>query len=115
MGNPLASSTSWEGADLAVIIETVLRGDPPGTIAMINLDTPSPAGSRQQEHGSHSLGVLEAIALGRAIERMPRHLRLVGIEPLDVGWGEGLSGPVANSIENAAHLVLDCLQADVKG
>lgn len=114
-GEPARVIDSWEGADLAVIVETVRRGDPPGTIAMIDWDTPSPGGSRQHEHGSHSLGVLEAIALGRAVERMPRHLRLVGIEPLDLGWGEGLSGPVAASIEHAARLVLDCLELNVNG
>ena len=114
-GEPARVIDSWEGADLAIIVETVLRGDPPGTIAMLDWDTPPPAGSRRHEHGSHSLGVLEAIALGRAVDRMPRHLRLVGIEPLDLGWGEGLSDPVAASIEQAARLVLDALRPDVKG
>jgi hypothetical protein len=58
---------------------------------------------------------MEAIALGRALERMPRHLRLVGIEPLDLGWGEGLSDPVAGCIDAAARLVLDSLRSLVKG
>ena len=112
MGNPLASSNSWDGADLAVIVETVRRGDAPGTIATIDWDTQDPpAGSPHHDHGSHSLGILEAIALGRALERMPRHLRLVGIEPLDLGWGEGLSDPVAGSVDAAARLVLDYLRS----
>jgi hydrogenase maturation protease len=115
-GEPARIIDSWDGTDLAVIVETVRRGDAPGTIATIDWDTQDPpAGSPHNDHGSHSLGIMEAIALGRALERMPRHLRLVGIEPLDLGWGEGLSDPVAGCIDAAARLVLDSLRSLVKG
>ena len=115
-GEPARIIDTWEGADLAVIVETIRRGDAPGTVSTIDWDVRQPPSvSPQSDHGSHSLGILEAIALGRAVERMPRHLRLVGIEPLDVGWGEGLSDPVARSIEGAARRVLDYLRPVIKG
>lgn len=56
------------------------------------------------------LGDLEAIALGRAVERMPSHLRRIGVEPQDLGWGEGLSEPVERRIEGAAGMRLDYLR-----
>src|ERR1019366_5075639 len=40
---------------------------------------------------------------------MPLKLRLIGIEPEDLGWGEGLTAAVAHSIDAAADLVLDYL------
>jgi hydrogenase maturation protease len=112
-GEPTGVIDAWDGAELAVIVETIRRGDAPGTLMGIewDLEHAAPAFSRG-EHGSHSLGILEAIELGRVIERMPGRLRLVGIEPLDVGWGEGLSEPVARSVDGAARLVLDYLEAE---
>ena len=115
-GEPARVIESWDGVDLAVIVETVRRGDAPGTVSTIDWDVLRPRSMpTEREHGSHSLGILEAIALGRAVERMPRRLRLVGIEPLDVGWGEGLSDPVARSIDGAARRVLDYLQPGITG
>jgi hydrogenase maturation protease len=115
-GEPARLIDTWDGADLAVIVETVRRGDAPGTISTIDWDLGLPLSiAPQHDHGSHSLGILEAVALGRAVERMPRRLCLVGIEPLDVGWGEGLSEPVARSIDGAAGRVLDYLTTVIKG
>ena len=111
-GEPTRLIDSWTGVELAVVVETVRRGDPPGTVASVEWETwtRSSAGPHR-EHGSHSLGVLEAIALGDAVGRMPGRLRLIGIEPEDVGWGEGLSPAIATSIDTATRLVLDYLGA----
>jgi hydrogenase maturation protease len=114
-GEPAGLIDTWDGAGLAVIVETVRRGDAPGTIWTIDWDLGLPPGiAPQHEHGSHSLGILEAIALGRAVERLPHRLLLVGIEPRDVGWGEGLSDPVARSIDGAAGRVLDSLRSVIE-
>jgi hydrogenase maturation protease len=107
-GEPARLIDSWMDMPLAVVVETVRQGTAPGSITGIRWEEhvgPSHGG----EHGSHSLGILEAIALGRAVGRMPRALRIVGIEPQDLGWGEGLSDAVAGSIGPAADLVLDYL------
>ena len=67
------------------------------------------ARTEHQDRSPASRGILEAIALGRAVGRMPLKLRLIGIEPEDLGWGEGLTAAVAHSIDAAADLVLDYL------
>jgi hydrogenase maturation protease len=119
-GEPTRLIESWTDVELAVVVETVRRGDPPGTVAPVEWEewTGAPATTRQQ-HGSHSLGVLEAIALGDAVGRLPARLRIVGIEPEDLGWGEGLTLQVGRAAERAARLVLDYLRAtppsDVSG
>jgi hypothetical protein len=41
---------------------------------------------------------------------MPRKLRLVGIEPEDLGWGEGLTDAVARNVDAAADLVVGYLK-----
>ena len=112
-GEPARLIDAWADAPLAVVVETVRRGSAPGTVAGFEWeDHGAPRGGG--EHGSHSLGLLEAVALGRAVGRMPRALRIVGIEPQDLGWGEGLSDAVAGSVDAAVDLVLDYLIDDAR-
>jgi hydrogenase maturation protease len=111
-GEPTRLIDSWTDVDLAVVVETVRRGKPPGTVAAVAWETWTGAPAAiHRENGSHSLGVIEAIALSDAVGHMPGRLRLIGIEPEDVGWGEGLSPAVAMGVDNAARLVLDYVGA----
>ncbi len=107
-GDPTRLIDAWTGADLAVVIETVRYGNPPGTAAVVGDDAllGASAGAGRNQ-GSHSLGLLEAIALGGAVGRLPGRLRVVGIEPADLGWGDRVTEAVAAGIEPAAALALD--------
>ena len=107
-GEPARLIDSWADAPLAVVVETVRQGNAPGSIAAIEWD--EHVTTSGGDHGSHSLGILEAIALGRAVGRMPLALRIIGIEPEDLGWGEGLSDAVTAGVDAAAQMVLDYLQ-----
>ena len=111
-GEPARLIDSWADASLAILIETVRQGGTPGAVSNIDWESHA-ARSSSGERGSHGLGILEAIALGRAVGRMPRTLLVVGIEPEDLGWGEGLSDAVAHGIIAAADLVVDFLRRDV--
>jgi hydrogenase maturation protease len=106
-GEPARLIESWADAPLAIVVETVRQGSAPGSISEIEWKAHM---ARRTGGGSHSVGVLEAIALGMAVERMPQTLRIVAIEPEDLGWGEGLSHAVAHSIDPAADRVLDYLR-----
>jgi hydrogenase maturation protease len=107
-GEPARLIDAWSDASLAIVVETVRGGRAPGSIAEVMWD--EHLALAFGERNSHGLGILEAIALGRAVGRMPRSLRLVGIEPQDLGWGEGLSDVVARSVGTAADLVLTYLR-----
>lgn len=107
-GEPARLIESWSGAALAIVIETVRQGSAPGSVSTFAWDEHLALAAG--ERNSHSLGILEAIALGQAVARMPQRLHLVGIEPLDLGWGEGLSDEVARSVDVAADLVLAYLR-----
>jgi hydrogenase maturation protease len=110
-GDPTRLIDSWTGADLAVVIETVRSGKPPGTVAVVDDDALLGASAESgRSQGSHSLGLLDAIALGTAVGRLPRRLRVVGIEPEDLGWGDHVTDAVAGGIEPAAEIVLDIVR-----
>lgn len=91
-----------DGYDLVVIIDTVARGEAPGTLFVlepdVELDDVPPLDSHQMDPRA----VLRMVAeLGGEIGR----ILLVGCEPADVGDGIGLSPPVAAAVDDAAKIV----------
>jgi hydrogenase maturation protease len=94
------------GYDAAVLVDTVARGDAPGTVYLIE---PEPAGESGQEadiladgHAMHPDAVL---AMVRRLRGTPPRLLIVGCEPADLGEGIGLSLPVAAAVDEAIALV----------
>ncbi len=110
-GEPTRLLDMWDGADLAVVVETVRQGAEPGTIADIDATTGLDAAADGGAGGTHSLGIADAIALARALERTPRRLRVIGVEPADLGQGAGLSDAVTRSLATVSRLVLDVVRA----
>lgn len=111
-GEPTRLIDMWAGADLAVVIEAVRRGAAPGTVVDIDASHHlQGAVSGARAVASHSLGLAQAMALGRVVGRTPAQLWIVGVEPLDLDLGEGLSEAVSESLEPASRRVLDHVRA----
>lgn len=51
---------------------------------------------------THGLGLAEALALGRALDRLPERLVLYTVEAADTGLGPGLSPAVAAAVADVA-------------
>ena len=102
-GEPSRLIDAWADADLAVVVDAV-RGDaPPGTV---HVWADPPEGVRASPSaGSHALGLADAVALGRALHRLPTRLVVVGVEAHDTTPGHGLSSPVADAVENAVDVI----------
>ena len=92
----------WDGRALAVVVDAVVTGAAPGTI--IRLDAAAvPAGGAPV--GSHSLGLDHAVALGRALGRLPGRVVVVGVEGTAFAAGSPLSAPVAAALPDAVAAV----------
>ena len=104
-GEPSRLIDAWVDTDLAVVVDAVCSGSEPGTIHVWRGEAEIARGRRST--GSHSLGLADAIALGRAVQRLPRELVVVGIEVQQTSRGDGLSSPVAAAVEPAAELISD--------
>ncbi|MBP2703927.1 hydrogenase maturation protease [Microbispora sp. RL4-1S] len=81
---------SWSGADLAVVVDAVRSGAPPGTVHRCHALAPG-AG---RHLGSHGLGLRDAVELARALGRLPRRLLIVGIEGADFTLGAAMTPAV---------------------
>jgi hydrogenase maturation protease len=106
----LALLDLWAGADDVIVVDAVQSGRSPGTIIRLDLAASGcDDGLRSWTRSSHSVGLVETVALARALNRLPRRLLVYGIEAEDVGYGRALSGPVAR----AAHELADRLVSEL--
>jgi len=98
----------WElRDDAAILVDTVHRDGPPGTLYLLDVDPGDDAPAEPVE--AHGLAPHRVLALVRALGGGPRRLRLVGCEPATPGADDdvtaGLSAAVAAAVEPAAALV----------
>ena len=88
---------AWRDRRRAVVIDAGGTGDRPGAIHRIEVGVDDLPG-RASGTSSHAIGLVEALALGRALGRLPEQLIVVAVEPGDLTVGEGLSQPVADVV-----------------
>lgn len=106
-GEPTALLDAWADATLVVVVDAVGPGDAPGRVQRFEVDDRGgEVPDRAHRESSHALGIGDAVALGRALGRMPARLVVLGIEGSDFGDGTGLSAAVADAIDEAGRQVL---------
>ncbi|WP_299617604.1 hydrogenase maturation protease [Pelagibius sp.] len=89
----------WDARQRCVVIDAVAGGGAPGTVHLFrDLGDPAFAGAGFV-HSTHQIGLPEAVALGRALGRLPERLMVIGITGTTFGFGSALSPPVAEAAE----------------
>lgn len=89
---------AWDGWDGVIVVDAMRSGRPPGTVVCLDAaDGDIPAGTFRSS--SHQFGLADAIAVARTLGRLPRSLRVVGVEGECFGFGEGLTPAVATAVE----------------
>jgi hydrogenase maturation protease len=109
-GEPAGLLERWDGARIAVVVDAVRTGAPPGTVHRVAVGDAAQAAAASSS--SHGLGLGDAVELARALGRMPPALVIYGIEPGDAGAGRGLSGPVADAADRVAGEILRLLDRE---
>ena len=102
-GEPTRLLDTWTGLDVAVVVDAVCSGEAPGKIH-VWADDPELATSSPSS-GSHALGLADAIALGRALGRLPTRMIVVGVETHETAPGHGLSPAVADAVEKVVDVI----------
>ena len=88
---------AWAGADRAVVVDAMRGGESAGSVRRIEVGRDA-LPSWAVGASSHHAGLAEAVDLGRALDRLPAHLVIYGVEAHDVSPGEGLSPAVENAM-----------------
>jgi hydrogenase maturation protease len=88
----------WDGADAAVLVDTVRSGAPPGTIHRLDASH-GPLPSPIRRSSSHTIGIAEAIELSRALGTLPPGILVYGVEGRQFEAGTGLSDEVGEALD----------------
>ena len=93
-----------DGWDLAILIDAAPRGEAPGTVYLLELDSQTEGAETLIE--THGMSPAKVLALARTLGEVCPWLRLVGCEPLTVEEpAMGLSEPVRAALPEAVRLV----------
>jgi hydrogenase maturation protease len=93
----------WTGTALAVVIDAVRAPDrPPGAWFELSASatTEEPAAA-----GTHGVGLGTAVALGRALGRLPDRLVVLAVCGTEFGFGASLTAPVEAAVRPVAERV----------
>lgn len=96
---------AWRDADSVILIDAVQSGSAAGSIHRIEAHA-QPVPQSFLLYSSHSFGLAEAIEMARALNRLPRHLIIYGIEGKSFEAGIGLSEEVERAIATIENKIL---------
>ncbi|MDH6574705.1 hydrogenase maturation protease [Kitasatospora sp. MAP5-34] len=104
----------WEGADLAVVVDTMHSH--PGQAGRVHRVRVRSAGSgtvraEGSAADSHSSGLGHAVSLATVIDRLPGELLIITVEGEDFTVGQGLSPAVAAAVPQTVSMVRKAVAA----
>lgn len=110
-----------DGCDAAILIDAAPRGEPPGTIYLLELDINQLAENAGQDVNAHSMNPVAVLQLARALGGQTGALYLVGCEPEKIDIAEGAMGlsetvlaAIPQAVEMIESLVRELLQTEPK-
>ena len=95
---------AWQGAEDVILVDTIVTGAPAGTVQ--TGDGTQLTFSSGTTASSHGFGAAEAINLARALNCLPRRLRVYGIEGQRFGPGCELSPEVQGAVEAVVQRII---------
>ena len=98
-----------EEADCLIVFDAIDYGLEPGQLKRV-CDEEVPKFTGAKKMSLHQTGFQEVLSAADLLGRCPRHLVLIGCQPLDLeDWGGPLTGPVRAQIEPAIELACEYL------
>lgn len=104
-GEPARLIETWSDRHRVIVIDAARSGAAAGSIHRIEVGV-DPLPTWAAGSSSHSAGIVEAVALGRALERLPPQLIVFGVEAGDVSLGDGLSDELKAVLPTLVERVL---------
>lgn len=102
---------AWAGADSVVLVDTVSSGAPAGTLHRFDAGAEA-VPARSFGSSTHAIGIAETIELARALGRLPRRVRVYGIEAGGFTTGAELTPAVEAAVAFLVKEVLHDLEEE---
>ncbi len=98
-----------DGCDLFVLVDVAARGEPPGTVTVLEVEVPDADSLTSPVMDAHDLTPDAIFAMLASLGGRPGRSLVVACEPADVSAGMGLSEPVLAAVPHAVQTVKDIL------
>ncbi len=98
-----------EGYDLLVLVDAVPMGEPPGTVAVIEVDMDDLDASDVPAIDAHTMQPAMVLATLTKLGGRVGRVLVVGCEPAVIEERMGLSEPVAAAVDRGADVVVELL------
>ena len=96
-----------EGADKLIIIDAVKGGKEPGTIYRFSLDDVQEVDLDSPVRLSlHQVGVIDNLRMLKLLEKCPRKIIIIGVEPQSIGWGLEPSPKIKERLAELKRVVI---------
>lgn len=98
-----------EAADCLLVFDAIDYGLAPGTLKIVR-DGEVPKFTGAKKMSLHQTGFQEVLSAADLLGRYPKHLALIGCQPVNLeNWGGPLENAVRDQIEPALHAAVDIL------
>jgi hydrogenase maturation protease len=104
-GEPISLLEVLDGTEDVVVVDAVLSGAPPGTLHVFDAGSSPLPVDLFGSSSTHALGVAEAIEIARSLGRLPKQVRVYGIEGASFDYGCGLSPEVEKAVEECTKSI----------
>ena len=113
-GDPFGLMYLWSSDDDVLLVDTVRTDAPPGAVYLWDALQQHMASSCPIS--SHGLDVVQAIELARMLHRLPKQLRICGIEGREFSVGTEITKPVQQAGDAVVKAILrECRKASSSG
>jgi hydrogenase maturation protease len=103
-GEVLGLLDRWEGANSVILIDAMRSGRPVGSLVVLDARQ-APWAGEQLHVSTHGLGLVEALALAKLVDRLPPRVVIYGIEGRNFSPGSQVSPEVLAAVEEVARRI----------
>jgi len=104
----------WQEYDHVYLIDAVSSGRTPGKVYRFDAVTKPPPKNLFTNYSTHSIDILETIALAENLDSLPKRLIIYGVEGKDFSIGSGLSDEVLKAVCRVADAIIKELDGHQK-
>jgi len=87
----------FENTDHVILIDAAQMGEKPGTVKVFNKDEIR-LNIKMDHLTVHGISLAETFEIAQTVEKLPKKVTIIGIEPQNIGISEKLSDTVKQSI-----------------
>ena len=109
-GEPAGLIECWRGYDNVILIDAVSSGAAVGEIFQFDLAQQA-LPEAFNLYSTHAFGVPQAVELARALGKLPKKIRFVGVEAQCFNAGEALSSKISEVKESVVVNIFDSLHS----